>query len=147
VKCAILIAFNDSRSSAAALDWLTEMSGLIDACAVTLLHVFHKPTGSEEMMGKKYMQNATARLQAAMEQARLKLISAGFQPEAITLKLVETPYLTAAEGIIDQFNQGKYDLVVIGRKSMSKAEEFVLGDTSIRVVRALESTAVLVVKE
>jgi hypothetical protein len=36
---------------------------------------------------------------------------------------------------------------VIGRKKMSKTEEFVVGDTSIRLVRALEGTAVLVVKE
>ncbi len=37
-------------------------------------------------------------------------------------------------------------MVVIGRKRMSKAEEFVLGDPSIKLVRVLEGAAVLVVK-
>jgi hypothetical protein len=36
-------------------------------------------------------------------------------------------------------------MVVIGRKRMSKAEEFVMGDISIKLIRALENAAVLVV--
>ncbi len=36
-------------------------------------------------------------------------------------------------------------MVVIGRKRMSKAEEFVMGDVSVKLVRALEGAAVLVV--
>ena len=48
--------------------------------------------------------------------------------------------------IIDQHKKQKYDMVVIGRKSMSKAEEFVMGDISIKLIRQLEGVAVLVVK-
>ena len=36
-------------------------------------------------------------------------------------------------------------VVLIGRKRMSKAEEFVMGDISVKLVRALENAAVLVV--
>ena len=50
-----------------------------------------------------------------------------------------------AEGIIDQFNKGNYTLVVLGRKQMSKAEEFVRGDVSIKLLRALRGAAVMVV--
>jgi nucleotide-binding universal stress UspA family protein len=147
VKCSILMAFNDSDSSNAALEWLAHTSNCPEQSAVTLLHVYRKPTGGEEMMGKKFMDSAPARIKDAMENARQKLIAAGFQPESIHLQIVETPYPTVADGIIDRFNQGDFSLVLIGRKRMSKAEEFVLGDTSIRLVRALEGTAVLVVKQ
>ena len=37
-------------------------------------------------------------------------------------------------------------MVIIGRKRMSKAEEFVLGDISIKLVRALEGVAIVIVK-
>jgi hypothetical protein len=37
-------------------------------------------------------------------------------------------------------------MVVLGRKRMSKAEEFVLGDVGVKLVRALEGVAILVVK-
>jgi nucleotide-binding universal stress UspA family protein len=147
VKCTILMAFNESSSASTALAYLARIITCPEDCAITLLHVFRKPTGSEAMMGKKFMQKAPERIRGAMEKARDKLIDAGFRPDCVTLNLIETPYPTVAEGIIDQFARGNYDLVVIGRKRMSKAEEFVLGDTSIRLVRALEGTAVMVVKE
>ena len=56
------------------------------------------------------------------------------------------PYPTITDGIIDQVGKGRYHLVVIGRKKMSTAEEFVMGDISIKLVRALRGTAVLVVE-
>ncbi len=147
MKCSILMAFNDSSSCRSALECLTRIANCPEDSFITLLHVFRKPTGSEEMMGKKYMQNAPTRIKQAMEQARNDLIQAGFPPEQVKVIFVDTPYPTVADGIIDQFNKGEYNLVVIGRKKMSKAEEFVLGDPSIRLVRALDGTAVLVVKQ
>ncbi len=147
MECSILMAFNDSSSSRSALDCITKMSTCPEQSTVTLLHILRKPTGSEEMMGKKFIQTATNRIKAAMENAFQQLIEAGFCSENIIVQIVEKPYPTVADGIIDQFSQGEYNMVVIGRKKMSKAEEFVLGDTSIRLVRALEGTAVVVVKQ
>jgi nucleotide-binding universal stress UspA family protein len=147
LNCRILMAFNDSSSSSTALDYLTKVFSCPEECMVTLLHVFRKPTGSEEMMGKKFMRGAPERIRESMQAARQKLADAGFRPENITLRIVETTYPTEAEAIIEQFRKDTYNLVVIGRKRMSKTEEFVVGDTSIRLVRALEGTAVLVVKE
>ena len=50
------------------------------------------------------------------------------------------------DGIIDTFHKGSYNMVVVGRKRMSKAEEFVLGDPSVKLVRELSGTAIVVVK-
>ena len=147
VKCVILMAFNDSHSSRSALDCLINMSTCPEHSKITLLHILRKPTGSEEMMGKKFMQAAKIRIEGAMKKAYRQLLKAGFCEENIMSKIIETAYPTVADGIIDQFVKGNYNMVVIGRKKMSKAEEFVLGDTSIRLVRALEGTAVLVVKQ
>ena len=59
---------------------------------------------------------------------------------------MDAPFPTVTDAIIDQFRKHKYDMVVIGRKNMSKAEEFVLGDISVKLVRALGETAILVIK-
>ncbi len=147
MKGSILMAFNESSSSQSALDALVQIASCPEQSSITLLHVYRKPTGSEELMGKKFMQDAPTRIKEAMEKARLKLVDAGFRLDQIKLLFVETPYPTVADGIIDQFAKATYDLVVIGRKKMSKAEEFVLGDPSIKLVRALDGTAVLVVKQ
>ena len=141
------MAFNDSSSCRTALDYITQTAACPEFSNITLVHIFRKPTGSEEMMGKKYMEEVPDRIKAAMEKARQQLEQAGFPPGNIRVDFVEKQYPSIAEGIIDQFNSGDYNMVVIGRKRMSKSEEFVLGDPSIKLVRSLTGTAVMVVKQ
>ena len=64
----------------------------------------------------------------------------------IEMELVAEPYETISDGIMDCFKRGKYNMVVIGRKKMSKAEEFVLGDPGVKLVRSLDDTAIVVIK-
>lgn len=142
----IMITLSDSMSSRAALDYFIDLALCPDDLEVVLVHVFRKPSGGEELMGKKYMKQQPAKHLALLEDARDKLIKKGIFPEFIEIKLVEKPYPTIADGIIDQAQKIKPTMVIIGRKKMSKAEEFVLGDVSIKLVRALEGMAILVVK-
>lgn len=142
----MLIAIDDSVSSKAAVDFIADLAICPEQFNITLLHVFRKPSASEELMGEKFMKEQPARYRKVMERAKDRLVEKGCDPKTVEIKLVEDLYTTAAEGIIDQFNKGDYSLVVIGRKRMSKAEEFVRGDISIKLVRALHGAAILVVK-
>ena len=142
----ILIPVNDSPSSRSMLDFFADLSISQRDSHITLLHVFRKPSASEELMGAAYMkEKQPARMSAMLDEAKNKLTQYGFCSENIDTKLLTDAYTTVTDGIIDQIKKGKYDLVVIGRKHMSKAEEFVLGDISVKLVRALENTAILVV--
>ena len=142
----ILVALNDSVSSRAVVDFLIGLSLCPEDWRIHLLHFFRKPSSSEELMGKKYMNRLPARMLSVLQGAKEKLIENGFHPEQIHTELVEKPYPTIADGIIDQVGKRNFDMVVIGRKKMSKAEEFVMGDISVKLVRALENAAILVVK-
>jgi nucleotide-binding universal stress UspA family protein len=114
---------------------------------VTFIHVFRRPTSGEELMGKKYMDEQPAKCRALLENAKQRLIrEKGFKAEQIDIQLVTDPFPSVTEGIIDFFNKGRYDMVVIGRKKMSKSEEFILGDISVKLVRSLNKTAILVIK-
>ena len=145
MKNSMLIAMNDSLSARAAVDFIADLAIYPEEMDITLLHVFRKPSAGEELMGEKFMKEQPARYLKAMEKARDRLVEKGCNPNTVMIKLVEDPYPTVAEGIIDQFNKGDYSMVVIGRKRMSKAEEFVRGDVSVKLVRALKGAAVLVV--
>ena len=145
MKNSMLIAMDDSLSSRFAIDFIADLAICPEEMEITLLHVFRKPSAGEELMGEKFMKEQPARYLNAMEKARDKLVEKGCNPNTVRIKLIENPYSTVAEGIIDQFNRENYSMVVIGRKRMSKAEEFVRGDVSIKLVRALKGTAVLVV--
>ncbi|MFH0730662.1 MAG: universal stress protein [Pseudomonadota bacterium] len=146
MKKSILVAVNDSASSRHALDYLSELAVCQAEVHLTLLHVFRKPSASEELMGPNYMRQQQERYMRLLEDARDTLSARGIAPGDIELKLVTTPYATVTDGIIDEFNKMHYGMVVLGRKRMSKAEEFVLGDVGVKLVRALEGVAILVVK-
>lgn len=142
----ILVAVNDSVSSRGVLKYLTSLPLAPKEVRITLLHVLRKPAASEELMGEKFTKEQPGRMMAILEQAKEKLIQQGLRPDHIDVKLVTEPYPTVTDGIIDFFRKGNYNMVVIGRKRMSKAEEFVLGDISIKLVRALEGVAIMIVK-
>ncbi len=142
----ILVSLNDSVSSRAVVDYLARLAFRPEDAHITLIHMFKKPTASEDLMGKKFTEEQPARFLAVLENARDKLVENGFDPNNIEIELVTDPYPTVAEGIIDQFKKKHFDMVVIGRKRIPKAEEFVMGDVSVKLIRALEGTAVLVVK-
>ena len=146
MKNSILVAWNDSMSSRAALDYLADLSMCLEDLHITLLHVFRKASASEELMGKTFPAKEEKRILNLLQNARDNLIEKGFKPENTHVAMVSEPYPTIAEGIIDQFKKDRFDMVLIGRKRMSKAEEFVMGDISVKLVRALENAAVLVVK-
>ena len=142
----ILVALNDSVSSRAVMDFLVNLKLGPEGIQISLVHFFRKPSASEELMGKKFTDKQASRISTVLQEAKDKLVKQGFNPENIETDLVRKPYQTIADGIIDQVNQRNVNLVVIGRKRMSKAEEFVMGDISIKLIRALEGVAVLVVK-
>lgn len=142
----ILIALNDSVSSRAVLNFFVRLALCPDDYQITLLHVFRKPMATEELMGKKFTEQQPMRFRSMLEKAKEKLIERGYNPGKIETLLVTDHYPTVSEGIIDQCKKRHYDIVVIGRKQMTKAEEFVMGDVSVKLLRALEKMAVLVVK-
>lgn len=146
VKKSILVPLNNSRSSQAVIDYLLNISLCPEDWKIALYHLFRKPSESEELMGRKFTEAQPSRMMAVLEKAKDLLVERGFPPENIEIELIDELYPTVADGIIDQFNRHKFDMVVIGRKRMSKAEEFVMGDISVKLVRALEKAAVLVVK-
>jgi len=113
---------------------------------ITLLHVLIRPKAEQSLMGKKYSSEQEKRMLGYLDKAKARLLEIGYQQDQVRTVLLTKPYTTVAEGIIDHFNQESYDMVMIGRKKMSKSEEFVLGDISIKLVRALARTAIVVVK-
>jgi len=145
LKNSILVAWNDSMNSRGALDYLVGFPMCREDVRITLLHVFRKASASEELMGKTFIKKEKERFLKLLQNTKDKLVEKGFLPENINIIMAEKHYPTIADGIIDQFRKAHFDMVLIGRKRMSKAEEYVMGDISIKLVRALENAAVLVV--
>lgn len=100
-------------------------------------------------MGEEGTEDEIEESMKMLEQVKLTLVESGFKPDHIEMRLTTEIYPTVTDGIIDQFKKSEkqFDLVIIRRRKMSKAEEFLLGDVSVKLVRALEGTGVLVLKD
>jgi nucleotide-binding universal stress UspA family protein len=147
VSVSMLVPINASVSSRAIINFLIKMPFCPEDTRITLIHIFREPSSGEDLMGKKFMAEQPARLSAMLQKAKERLVEEkGFHPSQVDTVLLTNPYPSVTEGIIEFFKKNKYDIVVIGRKKMSKSEEFVLGDISVKLVRTLENTSVLVVK-
>lgn len=146
MNTSILVVLNDTPCSNLAVNFIAQCPLSFAEVQITLMHVFRKPTGSEEMMGKKFFQIQKEKTKQAMSLARQQLIEAGCPPDNIHTHIETQPHATVADGIIAEVDKGHHDIVVLGRKKMSKSEEFVLGDASIKVIRNVNKATVIVVR-
>ena len=142
----ILAAINNSISSRWVVDFLCQMPLSPDEVDIKFVHILREPKSGEEFLGEQLMKNLPERFIEVLNNARKTMLDQGFKPERITTELITQDYPTITDGIIDTFRKGSYNMVVVGRKRMSKAEEFVLGDPSVKLVRELSGTAIVVVK-
>ena len=146
MKNTILVALNESIISHMSIDYLINIGLKPELVDITLLHIFQQASAEEKLMGKKFTKERLPKIKKILEEARKKLIDHGFLEDQTRIKITTEQYPNVTEGIIDQFKKNHYKMVMIGRRRMSKSEEFVLGDISIKLVRALDETAVVVVK-
>ena len=142
----VLVALSDSMNSKAVIDFIINLPLNPELLHICLLHIFRKSSASEELMGKKFTAEQPDKMIAMLEKAKDHLVKNGFLSNKVDIEIVQHKYPNVTDGIIDQHQKQRYDVVVIGRKKMSKAEEYVMGDISIKLIRMLEGAAVLVVK-
>lgn len=143
MKHSILIVLKDSVSSREALEYISLLPFCREDVDITLLHIFRKTSMSEELMGENFTDEETQKWQKQLDNAKNILVSHGLMPEKIHTKLISDAYPTVADGIIDQLKKGNYGTLVLGHKKKSRAEEFVKGDISMKLLRSLEGVAIL----
>ena len=143
MRHSILIVLKDSVSSREALEYISLLPLCKEDVEITLLHIFRKTSMSEELMGENFTEEETQKWQSQLENAKKILVSHGLLAEKIKTKLVSDAYPTVADGIIDQLKKGNFGTLVLGHKKKSRAEEFVKGDISMKLLRNLEGVAIL----
>ena len=80
-----------------------------------------------------------------MREARDLLIAAGAEPQRLKLKY-ESGKASRADAIVQEADCGGYDTIVLGRKGVSKVEEFLIGRVSAKVLHKAREQAVWVVE-
>jgi nucleotide-binding universal stress UspA family protein len=95
-------------------------------------------------VAEKELQEASKAIKPVFEQAEKRLISAGISADKVSSKIV-TGVGSRAGAIITEAQEGGMDTIVVGRRGLSKVQEFFMGRVSNKVIQMARKMAVWVV--
>ena len=153
-----LVAMDASEEAMRAVEYVGTMLAGSD-CLVTLFHVLRsfeylslgfegafvpgpEVLGGEEL--KDEFQRAEEAIKTVCNQARNSLEKAGLRGDQIKRKIV-TGALSRAKAIVEEAKKEGYGTIVLGRRGLSRVEEFFMGRVSSKVMQLAKEMAVWVV--
>lgn len=131
----VLLAVDGSESSMEAVE---SLAALLNGSKmeITLLHVFR---GDEET----YSKMAQKKMSQVLAEAKDRLTRSGLEADRIDAQIV-VGAASRAGTIIKKAREGGYGTIVVGRRGLSKIEEFFIGRVSNKVVQLARVGAVWV---
>jgi nucleotide-binding universal stress UspA family protein len=138
----ILIATDGSKNSLRSFAYLAELYGSTSDLELTLIHIYpavphiyleeqHDPLIRKQFNAWKKKRGEEAG--RYIHEASQVLQKSGIKAEQIHAKHGEQ-VIGVARDIIHEADAGKYDAIVIGKKGLSKIEEFFLGSITNKLV-------------
>jgi len=148
----ILVAVDGSEGSRRAVDFVPNIARGLEQEVCLLYAVrrlnfssFSQARPSEVEKAEKERQDETRRaMEQFMDEARAGLVKAGFDPRKITRRIV-TGVTSRAGTIIEEARQNGYSTIVVGRRGISKAREFLMGRVSNKVIQLAREMAVWII--
>ena len=158
----ILIAVDASENAARAVGYVADLLGASNGFEVTVLYIERPPNRdlfADEASWVEAGQAQELRIRTFLQQAKTTLTSRGLSPGSVTIAYVphcQSPVNDAAAECsigtsiardILQFQQrGGFGTLVIGRRGVSRAEEFLFGSVTTKVTHLAKDCTVWVVQ-
>ena len=133
----ILLALDGSDRSSRALDFVCELMAGQD-CVVRLVNVlrgrwFSNAEPSPDPAFSEYIRKTESDIAQVLAQAAGRLIRSGFSED-----MVDTRILTGADSragaIVDLAEKEDFSTIVVGAKGLSRADEFIMGRVSSKLL-------------
>jgi nucleotide-binding universal stress UspA family protein len=144
----ILVGVDASENSLRAVAYVAEIVGPGSGFEVELLCVDRVPVKDlypSEDAWAKAAEAQQAKIREFLAKARDLLAAKGFDPDRLNARCVAAEGPSIATAIVEEQRAGGFGTVVVGRRGLSKAEEFLLGSVSTRVVHLAKGCAIWVV--
>jgi nucleotide-binding universal stress UspA family protein len=145
----ILIAVDDSENARRAVTYVGQMlEGLPDVRA-TLLHIIPLPEEdyfATDEERERWLRRHEERMAQLLEDYRQVLIGHGFAPENVDVRAYQRNCPSMATCILEERDHRAYGTIVVGRKGLSRSEEFLFGSISSKIVSYARNCTVWVVE-
>lgn len=145
----ILIAVDGSENAKRAVIYVADFLRGIPGFHVTLLNIVSEPPEdyfSNNQEHKKWIEEHQEIAQQMLEDYRVILMQGGFKEEAIEAKVVMKSCFSIAECILSERTKHNSSAVVVGRRGISKKEEFLFGSTSNKILHEAKDCSVWVIE-
>lgn len=138
----ILVALDTSEEGMGTVDYVGTMVDGTD-WGITLFHVIR---GLDFVLPEtgEILQDIEGAVKALLEQAVGRLEKAGLRPDQISTKTA-SGVASRAKAIVEEAKNGGYGTIVVGRRGLSRVEEFFMGSVSSKVMQLAQEMAVWVV--
>ena len=145
----IMIAADSSDNARRAVLFVGDFFGCYEGFQVTLLHIILEPEttffrGKDER--QKWLADQRGESRKFMEEYRNILVNAGFPEDKVNVRIDTMSAPSVADCIIKEQDEMKCCTIVIGRRGISKKEEFIFGSTSNKIIHEARKCAVLVIE-
>lgn len=145
----ILIAVDDSENSMRAVLYVADLLGGSGGVRATVLNVIDAPpedffATAEERA--KHLEKEHVKSASLLAKCKTILTQAGFDEGMVQTESVESSGSTIADCILEARKKHKCCTVALGRRGISKKEEFLFGSTSSRVIHEAGNCAVWVIE-
>ena len=148
----ILLPYNFSPNDQKSLDFIVKTFGRQEDADITIFHAF-TPISEVESDDQSstaklkrrlsYLTQELTEREIALQELRAQLISSGFDRDRVRY-IFKSRKKEIAAAIIDQVEEGGYDIIVLNHKP-GKVTRFFTGSVFIKVVTALKDTTICVV--
>ncbi len=145
----ILIAVDESENSKRALLYVADFLGGFPGFKAIILSVIPVPEEGFFESGEvkqKWVESNKEKVSDMLERYRQILIQSGFPEKKVRTELVVTEDTSVASIILEKQKELDSCTVVVGRRGISKSEEFLFGSVSNKIVHMAEKCSVWVVE-
>ena len=145
----IMIAVDSSDNARRAVLFVGDFFGCYEGFQVTLLHIILEPEATffcDNDERQKWVTDQREESTKIMEEYKHILVDAGFPENKINVRIDTMRAPSVADCIIKEQDEMKCCTIVIGRRGISKKEEFIFGSTSSRIIHEAKKCAVLVIE-
>jgi len=146
----IIVAADESDNADRAVSYVAHMLGGLGGFRVTLLNIVPVPPddffrSAEERA--KWLTNKETRSKNILANYRTMLTKSGLEEGSVDIKVKIGNFPSVAQAILEEALALGAGTIVLGRRGISKKEEFIFGSTSNKILHSRKSCSALWVVE
>jgi len=140
----VLVAIDGSENAMRAVKYVSTMLGGHNY-QVTLLHVIRGKRESHGLFSTHEIENTARKsIESVFEAARRDLVDAGIKDDKVETSVISGVASRAAT-VVEEASRNDYGTIVVGRRGLSRVQEFFMGRVGNKIVHMTKHQTVWVV--